>query len=458
MSHPRILASLVLGVLCAAGLQRAGADEPPEPKPTLERRFQALMKDFGKGNADEVVVLSGPKPVLMNRGKTPGREWRARIGETPFKLSIEDAVKLEAKDLSDTLRRLPPAYRNVYRIVSDERENGVAVYADLGGDAAHGSKDYLNVVPGANGLVIAHESGHVLEQYASQDDPTTLERWKGAIAADGISVSPYGDTVVHEDLAEFARIYAQCLDAGAEHLTALKELSPRRTELWEKILAVPYTGEKSTPKAPTLEGRFEALTKDFGAGSTERLLVLSGPRAVEMGRGNVPGREWRVQLGGVTFRLRIESKIAMEVKDQSATLRRVPRAYRKAFPIVSEDKRGGVAVYADLGGDLAQGAKDHLDVTPAADALSIAREAGRVLAQKATDADPAALDAWKGAIAADKVSVSPKGDSAATEDLVEFARIHALCLGSGPEHLAELKRLSARRTELWERMLAAKTR
>ena len=57
--------------------------------------------------------------------------------------------------------------------------------------------------------------------------------------ADKISVSGFGDSVCWEDLAEFSQVYAVCLDAGPEHLARLKELSPRRFALWEKILKEP---------------------------------------------------------------------------------------------------------------------------------------------------------------------------------------------------------------------------
>ena len=120
--------------------------------------------------------------------------------------------------------------------VSDEGEDGVAIYADLGGARAHGGKGYINLVPHADALVIAHEAGHTLEQVATQNDPKVLDKWEDAIKADNISVSNYGDKVRHEDLAEFAQVYAVCLDAGPEHLEELKKLSPARFALWEKIL------------------------------------------------------------------------------------------------------------------------------------------------------------------------------------------------------------------------------
>ncbi|NQT37143.1 MAG: hypothetical protein HQ581_06620, partial [Planctomycetes bacterium] len=100
----------------------------------------------------------------------------------------------------------------------------------------HGGQGYINLVPHADALVIAHEAGHTLEQVARKSDPKLLDKWEKAIKADKISISDYGDHVRHEDLAEFAQVYAVCLGAGCEPLATLKKLSPARFALWEKIL------------------------------------------------------------------------------------------------------------------------------------------------------------------------------------------------------------------------------
>jgi len=79
--------------------------------------------------------------------------------------------------------------------------------------------------------IIAHEVGHTLEQVARESDPKILDKWKEAVKADRISISDYGDHANHEDVAEFAQVYAVCLGAGTEHLIALKKLSPARFAL-----------------------------------------------------------------------------------------------------------------------------------------------------------------------------------------------------------------------------------
>lgn len=234
----RFTPSLVLGAALLLPLVAAAAQEarpPPRPRMLMEQ-FRPLFGNFGAKSTTKIQIVSGPKAIKMNRGQTPGKEWTATSGPYRFKLSIEDQVKLNITNLVRRLERLPAPYIRGYQVASDPNENGVAAYKNLDGAAAHGSKDYINIVPNADALVVAHEMGHTLEQAATEKDPRTLEKWAEAVKADKISVSRYGDSVNHEDLAEFALVYAVCLDAGKETLEKLRKLSPRRTALWESIL------------------------------------------------------------------------------------------------------------------------------------------------------------------------------------------------------------------------------
>ena len=86
---------------------------------------------------------------------------------------------------------------------------------------------------------MAHEMGHTLEQVARESDPEILNTWEKISKEDKISVSSYGDSACSEDIAEFALVYAVCMDEGSEALAELKELSPRRFALWEKVLRGP---------------------------------------------------------------------------------------------------------------------------------------------------------------------------------------------------------------------------
>lgn len=205
-------------------------------KEYLERQFGRLNAGFGKNNSDKVKILSGPEPVKMLRDQSPGKVWQASLDGVKFKITIEDKLTLKVDDCLRRLEQQPAAYRRAFEIVSEDKKDGVAFYENLGGAAAHGSQDYLNLVRNANALVIAHETGHILEQRMTRSQPKTLDDWKAAVEKDAISVSAYGDGSTHEDLAEFARVYATCFNAGKLELAKLKELSPRRFQLWQKIL------------------------------------------------------------------------------------------------------------------------------------------------------------------------------------------------------------------------------
>lgn len=209
---------------------------PGAGKTQLIAHFHALRRNFGKPNTAKVETLSGPEAVKMLRGQSPGKVWEARLGGSKFKITIEDKLEMKLEEAFERLQRLPAEYRRALEIVSEDKKDGVAFYADLGGAAAHGSQNYLNLVKDAGVEVISHEAGHVLEQRATRTDPTVLERWNKARTEDAVSISGYGDTVNHEDLAEFAMVYAICLDAGKERLAELKEKSPRRFAIWQEIL------------------------------------------------------------------------------------------------------------------------------------------------------------------------------------------------------------------------------
>jgi formylglycine-generating enzyme required for sulfatase activity len=211
-------------------------------KDNLKSHFKPIFEKFGQHSTTKIKVVSGPEAVQMRNGRVAGKQWIATSGEYRFKLTIEDATGAKLEQLVGRLEKLPSSYLSACVAVSDKGEDGIAIYADLGGARAHGGKGYINLVPHADALVIAHEAGHTLEQVAMQSDPKILDKWEEAIKADKISVSDYGDTVRHEDLAEFAMVYAVCLDAGPKHLAELKKLSPQRFALWARILN-PYSPE-----------------------------------------------------------------------------------------------------------------------------------------------------------------------------------------------------------------------
>jgi hypothetical protein len=223
----------VLALALFSALLCAQKADPAKPQ-RLSEVYRGLEKNLKRQGRVEVV--SGPQPVKMLNDKSPGLTWQVRLEGVAFRVTIQDSAELKFEQLVERIEKLPAAYRVMLPIVSESGKAGLAVYKNLGGAAAHGSQDYLNIVPGADTSVLLHEGGHILEQRYRSAHADVLERWKAAIEQDKVSVSGYGDSVAHEDLAEFSRLYALCLQAGADKLADLRRRSPRRFEIWASIL------------------------------------------------------------------------------------------------------------------------------------------------------------------------------------------------------------------------------
>lgn len=232
----RFLLSPLLIFLAVASASAAETAAAPTKKSYLVDHFGPLRATVGARNRQKIRLVSGPEAVQMPNDKSPGRRWKAQLGGTTFTITIQDETGLEVEQVLERVERMPPPYRSVLAIVSEPGKAGLAFYKNLGGAAAHGSQDYLNVVSGIGTDVLLHESGHILEQRYRTAHADVLDDWKELIPKDGVSVSGYGDQVAHEDLAEFAMVYALCLDAGDAKLADLRRFSPRRFALWKKIL------------------------------------------------------------------------------------------------------------------------------------------------------------------------------------------------------------------------------
>jgi hypothetical protein len=206
---------------------------------SLKDVFKSAYKTFGQDSKTEIRISAGPKAVKMNRGGVPGKQWIAKSGAYTFKLTIQDETGLKLEELLQRVRKLPPLYMRGCQVVSDEGEDGIAMYVTLNGAFGHGGKTYINLVSAAGALTMAHEMGHALEQVARESDSEILNTWDKISKEDKISVSGYGDTVCSEDIAEFSQVYAVCLHEGPAALAELKKLSPRRFALWEGVLKDP---------------------------------------------------------------------------------------------------------------------------------------------------------------------------------------------------------------------------
>jgi len=249
----KTLAVVALMLVAAAPTMAEEQSSEPKAELKLKTHFNPLYAKFGHNSTTKLTVISGPVDVKMRNHGVPGKCWIATCGKYRMKLTIENSVGYDLCSLIEHIEKIPGPYIRACQAVSDEKEDGIAVYADLGGASAHGGKQYINIVPRASALTLAHEMGHTLEQIARESDSAILDRWDKAITADNISVSDYGDKVRHEDLAEFAQVYAVCLDHGPESLAELKQLSPERYSLWEEILEEPKGSPVNSRPIPQSE-------------------------------------------------------------------------------------------------------------------------------------------------------------------------------------------------------------
>ena len=167
-----------------------------------------------------------------------------------MQLKLEDAVKL--------VETLPPAYRAGLVATSEENETGLTIYK---GGCAYGVPDRIGM--GGHNLsatTLAHECGHTIDQKSRQFDKDIMTKWGLAKMRDGVCVSGYGNGPIHEDHAEFARLYAISLAHSPEYLAKLKSLAPTRYAVWERMLVL-TGGMDAKDAAPAPDFDFDAQLK-----------------------------------------------------------------------------------------------------------------------------------------------------------------------------------------------------
>ncbi len=247
-----------LVVVGLAGCAMAGDTKKDEAEPKrqmLFKIFRPIMRDIGAYSRRKATVVSGPVEMKMANNKQPGKQWWVQLGPSKFKVTIEDSAGLTLTNALVYAERIPVMYCRALEVVSEDKKAGLAFYKTLGGAAAHGGQSYLNMIPlkpARAASVIVHEAGHILEQRARNTDKDILDKWAEAAKADNIDVSNYGNHGGnHEDQADYARIYAFCIDPslGRGKLAELREFSPARFDLWEKMLEL--SGAKLAEAAST---------------------------------------------------------------------------------------------------------------------------------------------------------------------------------------------------------------
>jgi hypothetical protein len=163
-----------------------------------------------------------------------------------FEVNVSADPPITYTDIQDVLNRLeriPVEYWYGLRIISEFGRGMQFLHASYfgGGAAAYGGMTYIDTRT-AQLSTLLHELGHTFEQYTRIGNSPILEPqsnildpiWRNAVRADNNRTSRYGNSNEWEDMAEFSRIYAQCLAEGS--LGELELLSPERFRIWERIL------------------------------------------------------------------------------------------------------------------------------------------------------------------------------------------------------------------------------
>jgi hypothetical protein len=255
----RLLDKCAHGGMVAVGFPRVLIGNPPVGPDGRVFRVPpecALFKDFGNkgtgGNLDRLrdaytkspsqavaVTLPGdtaPTPMVQTEvtvrghavtvyepaGGAPAGKW----------LPSTDSVAQGLATLSDEqLRNTKAVYVMPH---SDPRDpNAVADCDSATGNVRYFPRDGAHPQSDID-WALQHETGHAYslgEVWAN--NPGARDAWEQAIAADGRSVTAYGDTNAAEDFAEFMILYADVLGSPCE--ASARALFPNRFREMDKL-------------------------------------------------------------------------------------------------------------------------------------------------------------------------------------------------------------------------------
>ena len=145
-------------------------------------------------------------------------------------------------DVLNRIERIPPAYWYGLKIITVFGRGIQFLHGSyFNGATAYGSMNYIDT-QSADLPTLLHELGHTFEQYTRIGNPPAQVPqsnildpiWRHAIRRDNNRTSRYGNSNEWEDLAEFARIYAEASIDGS--LISLRNLASERYRIWSRIL------------------------------------------------------------------------------------------------------------------------------------------------------------------------------------------------------------------------------
>ncbi len=250
----------LVAVLLTVSVVASAAEKAP-----LRDEFQRLYADFGQKTMVPLSTLSGPKAVKMRRDQLSGKQWMVTTGSYNFKLTIQDKADCSIEKLMGMLEKLPAMYLSAGVAASDDGEEGIAVYADLGGATCSGGLGTIDILPTADAAAMVRALGRALAEEAKSEDETVPEQWIAASKNDAMPVSAGVSSLWDAEIEDYAELYAVCMYGKYAHqFTLLRVRSQTRFALWTKMMAsqVPILGQ--TPAVATVSEAQIAEAKKLG--------------------------------------------------------------------------------------------------------------------------------------------------------------------------------------------------
>jgi len=180
----------------------------------------------------------------------------------------------------------------------------------------------------------------------------------------------------------------------------------------------------------------------LGNYNTDKAIILSGPKTFKMpivsGRDYTNAKEdrngkiWDIQLGDHKFKVSIAKNATLvNIENVLEMLEKIPPIYRRAFEIVSEDGKAGVAFFKNLGGAGGHGGQSYINLLQGVNENTVIHEIGHCLEQRARNMDEEILDKWYNAIQLDENAISMYGNTGGHwEELADYAIVYAIALNS----------------------------
>ncbi|MBT3296057.1 MAG: formylglycine-generating enzyme family protein [Verrucomicrobia bacterium] len=260
MSDAATTIRTLIAVLLTVAVVASAAEKAP-----LRDEFQNLYADFGQKTMVRLITISGPKAVTMRRDQLPGKQWMVTTGSYNFKLTIQDKADCSIERLMGRLEKLPAIYLSAGVAASDDGEEGIAVYADLGGATSSGGLGTIDMLPTADAAAMVRALGRALAEEATSEDETVPEQWVAASKKDAMPVCAGVSSSWGAEIEAYAELYAVCMVAKQPYkLTLLGIRSHMRFALWTKMVAsqVPILGQ--TPAVAKVSEAQIAEAKKLG--------------------------------------------------------------------------------------------------------------------------------------------------------------------------------------------------